>query len=105
MDETLTEESKKILREKQIELIKLIEALAKLDKSEEWNTLRELTFDRSLDLIKRQLLQEALKPDLDLSKLYNLQGQWAWANQYSDIDRTISTLKNQLAEIKKKLHE
>lgn len=100
MDE-FTEERKAKLRERQNELVRLLEALAKLDKSEEWHILKELVFDKSVTLIERQLLNESLAKEIDTNKLYKLQGEWAWAKQYGDVNRFADTLKIQLEEIKK----
>lgn len=102
MDE-FSPEAKIKLREEQTRLIKIIESLEKLDKSKEWSSLKELVFDKSLESIERQMKFEALSPEINTDKLYNLQGQWAWAKQFCDIDRFTETLKIQLQEIKKKL--
>lgn len=102
-NEPISDEAKALLREEQARLVKLIEALVKLDKSEEWNTLKELVYDKSLLAIERQLLQEALSKDIKTEKLYHLQGQWAWAKQFCDVNRFVVTLKQQLEEIKKRI--
>jgi len=102
MDE-LTEERKTKLRERQSELMRLLEALGKLDKSEEWHVLKELVFDKSVIAVERQLLNESLAKEIDTNKLYKLQGEWAWAKQYGDVNRFADTLKTQLEEIKKLL--
>jgi uncharacterized Zn finger protein len=91
------------LREEQTRLLKIVEALAKLDKSKEWSTLKELVFSKSLEAIERQIKVESLSENINTDKLYNLQGQWAWAKQFCDTDRFAETLKKQLEEIKKRL--
>ncbi len=102
-EEIITDQTKALLREKQEELIRLIEALLTLDKSQEWATVKELVFDKSLAAIERQLLVETLAPTVVVEKLYHLQGQWAWAKQYADVNRYVKTLKVQLENIKNKL--
>ena len=92
-----------LLREEENRLIKLIEALSKLDKSKEWQVLKEMVFDKSLASIERQMMTSVLTPDINIEQLYKLQGEWAWAKQFADIDRFVETLKKQLEEIKKKL--
>ena len=99
----MTEEVKVILRQEQARLIKLIDALVKLEKSQEWAVLKELVFDKSLEAIQRQITSEALAVTIDINKLYKLQGEWAWAKQYSDTNRFVDTLKKQLEDIKKRL--
>ena len=100
MDE-LTDEKKAKLRERQTELTKLIEALVILDKSKEWNVLREMVFDKSVASIERQLLVEAKESKIDTDKIFRLQGELAWARQYSDVNRFAESLKKELQAIKK----
>jgi len=99
----MTDEAKVLLREEQSRLLKIVDALTKLDKTKEWETLKELIFTKSLVAIERQLLNETLAKEVDVNKIYRLQGEWAWAKQYSDVDRFVETLKRQLEEIKKRL--
>ncbi len=103
MDTEINEDMAVKLREEQTRLIKLIEALAVLKESKEWNVLKELVFDKTITSIERQLLQTTLAPKIDTDKLYKLQGEWVWAKQYSDTDRFIDTLKKQLEALNKKL--
>lgn len=99
----ITDEVKLLLREEQTKLINLIEALANLDGTKEWETVRELTFEKSLKAIERQLLNEALAVEVNMNKIYRLQGEWVWAKQYSDVKRFVDTLKKQLEAINLKL--
>lgn len=99
MDE-LTEDRTVDLRENQAELIRLLDALTKLDESKEWHVLRELVFDKSVGSIERQILNESLAKEVNLPKLYKLQGELEWAKRYSDIERFADTLKKQLKNIK-----
>lgn len=104
MDEfETTEEQKVLLREKQTELIQIIESFEKLEKSKEWETVKELVFEKSLLSIERQIMNEALAKEINISKLYKLQGEWVWAKQYNDVNRFTESLKKQLADIKKRL--
>jgi len=99
----LTDENKALLREEQTRLIKIIEALSKLDKSKEWESLKEEVYAKSLLAIERQMLNECMSPTIKTDKLYKLQGEWAWAKQFADVDRYVDSLKRQLEQIKKKL--
>ena len=103
MNEELTEENKVQLREVQNRLVRLIEALVRLDTNEDWLTLKELVFEKSLASVERQLLNESLSKTIDPNKLYKLQGEWVWAKQNVDSNRFIETLKIQLEDIKSKL--
>lgn len=99
----MNEQEKILYREEQTRLIKLLDALAKLDKNKDWETLKEMVFAKSLQAVERQMLTECLSPEISIEKLYKLQGEWVWAKQYTDVDRFIETLKKQLEEIKNKL--
>lgn len=101
----MDEETKAKYREEQTRLITLIEAFVALEKNKDWKVLKELVFDKSLQAIERQMLNESLALDVNVNKIYKLQGEWAWAKQYSDTNRFITLLKGQLSEIKKKLDE
>lgn len=99
----LTDEIKVQLRERQTELVKIIEALAKLEGSKEWGTLKDLVYSKSLVAIERQMLNENMAQTINTDKLYRLQGEWAWAKQFNDTNRFVETLKKQLEDIKQKL--
>ncbi len=102
-ENVLPEEAKARLRKTQEELIRIIEAFAALEESKEWGVLKELVFGRSLAAIERQILNEAVTPQISTDKLYRLQGEWAWAKQYNDTGRFVQALKKQLEDIKNKL--
>lgn len=99
----LTDEVKAQLRVEQARLVKIIEALVKLDGSKEWQTLKEEVFDKSKQAIERQLMVECLAQEVKDPKIYRLQGEYAWARQFCETDRFVETLKRQLEEIKRKL--
>lgn len=103
MEEEVTQETKTLLRGEQTRLVNILEAIDKLENSKEWSTLKELVFSKSLAAIERQMMNECLAQEIDTDKLYRLQGEWAWAKQYSDTERFAETLKKQLEEIKKRL--
>ena len=99
----MTDENKALLIKEQTRLIKVIEALSKLDKSKEWEALKEEVYSKSLLAIERQMLNECLSKEVDVNKIYKLQGEWAWSKQFADVDRYVDILKKQLEGIKKKI--
>lgn len=99
----MDEDTQVKFREEQTRLTKIIEALAKLESNKEWKIIKELVFDKSLGAIERQMLNESVAQEVDVNKIYRLQGEWAWSKQFSDIGRFADTLKKQLQEIKNKL--
>ncbi len=103
MDELeITEQAKGLLEQKRGELVKIIESFETLEKSKEWSIIKELVFDKDLSSIDRKLLNAALESPLDTAKIYSLQGERAMAKRY-DGGRFIESLKNQLADINKKI--
>ena len=101
--EGLTEERKVQLRERQTELIEIIKALDGLERNSDWQTLKTLVFEKTLSTIELQLKNESLAQTIDTSKIYRLQGEWAWARQYTNVVEFAENLKKQLASIKQML--
>ena len=73
------------LQEKQGELARLIEAINRVEASEDWRKLRELLLDGIVEKLERQLKDEAKKDEVSLPKIYRLQGQIDWAKKYSNL--------------------
>lgn len=101
--EPLSTDSKELLVLEHSRLVKVLEAFESLEKSKEWETLKELVFSKSLESIERQLLNESLNLVVDTTKIYRLQGEWTWAKRYNEPNRFIEIVKKQLADIKKKI--
>src|SRR4051812_27405055 len=101
--EPLSTDSKELLVLEHSRLVRVLEAFEGLEKSKEWETLKELVFSKSLQAIERQLLNESLNSTVDTIKIYRLQGEWAWAKRYNEVNRFIESIKKQLADIKNKI--
>lgn len=99
----LTEETKALLREKEVELVKILEALDALSKNKDFKTLQELLFSKSQDAVERQIKNESLAQEINTDKLYKLQGEWVWVRQFMDIPSFVKTLRRELEAIKTKL--
>lgn len=87
------------------ELVKIIESFESLEKSKEWETLKEYVFSKSLASIERQLLNAAIESPISHEKVYKLQGELSWAQRFNDIDRFVETYKKQLIDVKGKLNQ
>jgi hypothetical protein len=87
---------------KQAKLIKQVEAIDTLLQSDEWQVLRENVFDENVARIERILLAEAKSPEIDLKKIYLLQGELANAKRY-DLATYAEKCKKELDGIKLKL--
>jgi hypothetical protein len=91
------------LREEEGRLIKILESIDGLEENKDWKTLKELVFDKSLESIERQIKVESLSLEINIPKLYKLQGEWAWCKQFCDTKQFVEQLKTNLEGIKKKL--
>ena len=92
------------LREKETELIKLIEAINKIGASSEWQYLRDNLFKGVVESLKRQRDSEVEKKPLNGPVIHSLNGQLAWAKKYLDIATLADIYKLELANIRKQLH-
>lgn len=92
------------LQERKGVLVRLIEAINKLSKNEDWHTLKELLFDGQLELLEKQLLSEAKLNELNDPKIYRLQGNLEWARRF-DLYKLAETYTKELNGITKKLNE
>lgn len=101
MDELTTTQIEK-LRERDSELVRIIEALDALIKSEEWRTLKTLVFDTILDSLDSRVRSEADRPEVSLPELYKLQGEKRWARRYCDLAVLRNQYHNELIGIRKR---
>lgn len=91
------------LRERQTELIRIIESVDEVLRTKGWQTLKELIFDKRVESIERQLMAEAKMDEVVPKKLYKLQGELLGAKRYSDLRSYAEVLKKELEGIKLKL--
>lgn len=99
----LTPEVEVKLRERQGELVKVIQAFEGLEKNKDWQVVKELVFGKWKEAVERQIFNEALSKEISTPNQYRLQGEWASARQYADPIGFAKTLAVQLQGIKNKL--
>lgn len=92
------------LRAREGELVKIIEAVRKVEDSEAWSTLKTHVLDGVLESLEKRLASEAAKPEVNNSEIYRLQGQIAWAKKYSKLDTLANAFRLELTNIRQKLH-
>lgn len=97
-------DNKELYRERHGELVKIVEAFASLEKSKEWEVLKGLVFDKELVKIENGIKSESLKPEIDTTKLYRLQGRREFAKQFCDVKKYVDFLVKQLEELKKHIN-
>lgn len=104
-DEEKPVDIKPVLRQKQAELIKVIEAVRAVNSTPQWQTLKGLIFDKAVESLQRRLQVESEKSELNVQEIYRLQGQLVWARRYSDFSKLADAYKIELNNITKKLND
>lgn len=97
-------DQKPILREKEGELIKILESIRKIQQTEEWSTLKINVFDNLTVSLSKELTSEAKKENPDTLKLNRLAGQLKWAERYSDLSKLEEEFRLQLTNVRKLLY-
>lgn len=97
-------DNRPILKEKEGELVQIIEALRDIQSSEAWSTLKEKVFDSLTDSLNQQLHSEARKEIPDTLKLSRLAGQLKWSERYSDLSKLEGEFRTQLSNVRTTLY-
>lgn len=84
------------LQIKQGELTQLIEAINRIDSSEDWQKLKKMFLEGVVFNLERQLINESGKKEINLNKMYRLQGELAWAKKYADLKKLAEQFRQQL---------
>ena len=87
------------------ELSRLVESINIVENNEDWQKLKTLFLDGIVDKLERQLKDEAKKDEINLPKLYRLQGQIEWAKKYSDLKKFSNEKRLELENLKKQINE
>lgn len=105
---TLAEEKKvdvaPQLRKREEQILKIIEALRGVTQTPEWSTLKAEIFDNLVNVIEKDLKDEAKKEDPNPNKLNRLAGQLKWAERYADLSKLETTYRVELSGIRKNLY-
>ncbi len=92
------------LRSEEARLLRIIEALRKIEESHEWSTLKIELFDGLVGRLERDIQTEAIKDDPNPMKLNRLAGELKWAHKYSDVSKLVNTYKVELQRVRKTLY-
>lgn len=92
------------LRQREGTLLKIIEALQGVEKSAAWSTLKTEVFDNLVNVIEKELRDEAKKESPDTLKLNRLAGQLKWAEKYSDLSKLEKVFRTELISIRNNLY-
>lgn len=104
LDDEIVVDTTVLLRERKVELTRIIEAVNHLASNEDWQVLKELLFDGQVEKLEKNLLAEAKNIDLNAPKIQRLNGQLEMAKRF-DLYKLAETYKLELNHITKKLNE
>lgn len=90
------------LRDREEKLIRLLRAIQ--DVSVGWSSLKDELFDPLVTSLEGQLLSEAKNQAPDPLRLNRLAGNLEMARRFADLQRVEAVYRNELTQIKKKLH-
>lgn len=91
------------LRERQAELVKIVQAIDGILRSEDWQILEELLWLPRVEKLGRDILTEATKKDFSDSELHYLNGRRDEAKKYSNLTEYGQSLMKELEANKSKL--
>jgi ERCC4-related helicase len=91
---------KPFLRERQTEIVEIIEALEAVNRSKYWQTLQSKVFHSSLEV-----LQRAIRTEKDAKELFRIQGSLIWGEKYTNLQELITGYRRQLDNIKNQIKQ
>mgnify|MGYP001594622906 FL=1 len=91
------------LEKEQGRLIQLVEAINRVESSEDWQKLKVILLDEIVISLEKQLVKEADKKEINAPEIYRLQGQLVWARKYGDLKKLSDWYKFQIEGIRQQL--
>lgn len=90
-------------REKETELVAIIEAIESIAVSQEWAVLKEKVWDGVVSSLLKQRDTEVEKKPLNGPLIHSINGQLAWAKKYLDISKLADIYKLELTNVRNQL--
>lgn len=103
LNSTLEPEISKIphLRERESELVKLIDVITRINSNSDWLTLKPLLFESELASIEKKLKNESERDILNPSRIHQLQGEQRLAKKYKDLG--LESYRKELQNVRSQL--
>ena len=101
--EELSTDKVSFLQKQQGELTQIVEAINRIEATEDWKKLKAMLLDGVVKTLEKQILSESSKQEIAIPELYRLQGQLAWAKKYVDLKKMSEYFKQQIESIKNQL--
>lgn len=92
------------LRQRETQLINIIDSLKKVQAMPEWSSLKTQVFDGLVTTLEKELRNEAKKDSPDSLKLNRLAGQLKWAEKFSDLSKLEQVFRVELQNLRKMLY-
>ena len=104
--ETSIEETVNItgLRDKEAELIAVLEPLETIANSKEWAALKEKLWDPQVAGLLKQREREVEKKPLNGPLIHSINGQLAWAKIFLNLPDLVNKYKAELDNVRKQLN-
>lgn len=93
-----------VLERQQGEWTQIVEALNRVESSEDWQKLKRVFLDGVVLTLETQLKQEASKDIVQPEHIYRLQGQLAWARKYADLKKLSEFFRKQVENLNNQIH-
>lgn len=93
------------LKERETFLVKVLEAIGELKKSEAWGKLSSEVFEGITERLERNLKDEAKKVPANTAVLANIAGQLSWAEKYSDLQKMEQSFFAELTSVREHLKQ
>ena len=103
--EGLSTDKISFLQKQQGELTQIVEAINRIEATEDWKKLKSMLLDGVIKTLEKQILSESSKQEIAIPELYRLQGQLAWAKKYADLKKLSEYFKQQIDNIKNQINE
>jgi hypothetical protein len=93
-----------ILRQREGELITILDSLKAIQASKEWSSLKNLIFDELAKSLSKELRSEARADNPNVLKLRFIAGQIKWAEKYADLKKLEDTYRLELTNVRIQLY-
>lgn len=91
------------LRERESELVRLIDTINRIVSNSDWLTLKEIYLDRLIPSLEKQLKTESEKDEIIPSKIYRLQGKLEISKRYTDLEKLNDDFRKELVNVRLQL--
>ena len=102
--EETSQQTEEWLGAEESRIVKILEALTAISSSKEWQVLKTEIFDSLINVLERNIQEEARKEDTKPTVLSRLSGELKWAERYADFSKLEQYYKGLLKSIRIKLH-